>query len=53
MEEKAKISRGHHSPLWMELKEKAKDDPELARMLDVAEEVMTRYSDTLQKLADS
>jgi hypothetical protein len=35
------------------IKEKAKDVPELARMLDAAEEVMTKYSDTLQRLADS
>jgi hypothetical protein len=53
VEEKAKPDTGHHSPLWLELQEKAKDDHELAGKLEVARRVMERYSDTLQKLADS
>lgn len=53
MEEKAKITKSRHSPQWLELKEKAKNDPELARMLDAAEQVMNEYSDTLRQLADS
>ncbi|MDR3711545.1 MAG: hypothetical protein P4L51_01915 [Puia sp.] len=53
MEEKAKIRENRHSPQWLALKEKAKDDPELARMLDAAEHVMDKYSDTLRQLADS
>jgi len=31
----------------------AKDDPELARTLEIVKDVMERYSDTLQRLADS
>jgi hypothetical protein len=53
MEEKAKLPHAQHSALWLELREKAKNDPELSRILDAAEEVMVRYSDTLQRLADS
>lgn len=53
MEEKAKPDTERNSPLWLELQEKAKDDPELAKQLEVAKSVMERYSDTLQKLADS
>ena len=53
MEEKAKIHENRSVLLWQELKEKAKDDPELARKLDAAERVMDRYSETCQRLADS
>ena len=52
MEEKAKPDTDRHSPLSVELQEKSKDDPELAKQLEVAKRVMERYSDTLQKLAD-
>jgi hypothetical protein len=53
VEEKAKPDTNRHSPLWLELQEKAKDDPELAKQLEVAKSVMERYSETLQRLADS
>jgi hypothetical protein len=53
MEEKAKPATDRDSPLWVELEEKAKDDPELAKHLEVAKSVMERYSETLQRLADS
>ena len=53
MEEKAKPATDRNSPLWLELQEQAKDDPELAKHLEVAKRVMERYSETLQQLADS
>ncbi|MGO9317937.1 MAG: hypothetical protein ACLPXT_07120 [Terracidiphilus sp.] len=53
MEVKAKPNKDRNSPLWLELQEKAKDDPELAKQLEVAKSVMERYSETLQRLADS
>jgi len=53
IEEKAKPSDNRHSRLWAEIQEKAKDDPQLAEQLEVAKRVMERYSETLQKLADS
>jgi len=53
MEEKAKPDNDRHGPLWTELMEKAKDDPQLAEQLEAAKHVMEKYSETLQKLADS
>lgn len=53
MKEKAKIKKDRHSAKWLKLKERAENDPERARMLEAIETVMERYSDTLQKLADS
>ena len=53
MEVKAKPDTDRHTPLWAELQEKAKDDPELAKHLEVAKSVIERYSKTLQRLADS
>ncbi len=53
MEEKAKHGDDRHSQIWAELHEKAKDEPQLADMLEVAKRVMERYSETLQRLADS
>ena len=53
MEEKAKLDNARHSPLWVELQEEAKDDPELAAHLEAAKHVLERYRDTLQQLADS
>jgi hypothetical protein len=53
VEEKAKPDTDRNSPLWLELQEKAKDDPELAKQLEVAKSVMERYNETLQRLADS
>jgi hypothetical protein len=53
VEEKAKPDHDRHSPLWTELLEKAKDDPELAAHMEAAKSVMERYSETLQRLADS
>lgn len=53
MEEKAKLGDDRRKFLWAELQEKAKDDPELAKHLDIAKSVIERYSETLQRLADS
>jgi hypothetical protein len=53
MEEKAKPRDDRHGLLWTELQEKAKDDPELAKHLEAAKRVMERYSETLERLADS
>jgi hypothetical protein len=53
VEENTKPDTDRNSPLWLELQEKAKDDPEVAGKLEVAKRVMERYSDTFQKLADS
>jgi hypothetical protein len=53
MEEKGKPRDDRHGPLWAEPQEKAKDDPELAKQLEAARRVMERYSETLQRLADS
>jgi len=53
MEEKAKFRENRHGSLWTQLQEKAKDDPELARHLEIAQDVIERYSETLERLADS
>jgi len=53
MEETAKTGNDNRGLLGIELNEKAKDDPELAEHLEVARQVMERYSETLQRLADS
>jgi hypothetical protein len=53
MEDKAKPDTNRNSPLWVEFQEKTKDDPELARKLEVAKRVTERYCETLQRLADS
>ena len=53
MEEKAKPDHDRHSKIWAELQEKAKDDPELAGKLEASKRVTERYSEALQKLADS
>jgi hypothetical protein len=53
MEEKTKTDNSPRSSRWAELEERAKDDPQLARRIEVAKQVMERYSDTLQRLADS
>ena len=53
MEEKAKPHDDRHGPHCAELHEKAKDDPELAKQLEAAKRVIERYSETLQRLADS
>jgi hypothetical protein len=42
MEEKAKTRDDRRGALWAELREKAKDDPELAKMLEAARRVMDR-----------
>jgi hypothetical protein len=44
----------HHNrhPPSAELQQKAKDDPALARLLGVTEDVTQRYSDTFRQLAD-
>jgi len=52
MEGKAKHNDDRHSLLWAELQEKAKDDPELAEKLKVAQRVVDKYSETFQRLAD-
>jgi hypothetical protein len=53
IEEKAKTDDDRHGALWTELQEKAKDDPKLAEQLEAAKQVMERYSETLQWLAES
>jgi len=53
MKKTAKPGDNRHSQHRAELQEKAKDDPQLAQKLEVAKRVMERYSETLQKLADS
>ena len=53
MDDKAKAENGRHGPVWTELQEQAKDDPELAKQLEAAQHVIERYSDTLRRLADS
>ena len=51
MEEKAKID--NNLSCEPEIKEKAKDDPEFAEQIRVARQVIERYADTLERLADS
>ena len=53
MEDKAKTDNHRYTLLSEELQKKAKDDPELARKLATAEHVIERYSEALQRLADS
>jgi hypothetical protein len=50
MEEKAKIPKDRHGPLWTELREKAKDDPALARQMEAIKRVMEENSEVLQRL---
>jgi hypothetical protein len=53
VEEKEKLSSDRDSPLWVELQERAKDDPELAEHMNAAKRVSERYRETFQGLADS
>lgn len=53
MENEATSRDGRDGPLWTELLERAKDDPELAEHLSAAKNVLDRYRETLQRLADS
>jgi hypothetical protein len=53
VDEKAKPDTDRNSPRWLELQEKAKDDPELAAKVEVAKRVLERYREALQQLADS
>jgi hypothetical protein len=53
MEEKAKPRDDRRGLLWTELQEKAKDDPEFSEQLEAAKRVMEKYSETLERLADS
>ncbi len=53
MKEKAKIPEDRHGALWKELREKAKNDPSLARQLEAIKRVMDENSEVLQRLADS
>jgi hypothetical protein len=52
VEEKAKPDHDPHSQIWAELQEKAKDDPEFARKLEVAKHVTERYREAFERLAD-
>lgn len=52
VEDKAKQIDDRRSRIWTELQEKAKDDPELAEKLKVAQRVMEKYNETFQRLAD-
>jgi hypothetical protein len=51
VEDKAKQIDDRRSQIWAELLEKAKDDPELAEKLKVAQNVTERYSEAFQRLA--
>jgi hypothetical protein len=53
MEDKAKTDNHRYTLLREDLQKKAKDDPELARKLATAGQVIERYSEALQRLADS
>jgi hypothetical protein len=53
MVEEKTISANRQSLLWIELQEKAKDDPKLAELMETAKSVMERYSEASQRLADS
>jgi hypothetical protein len=53
MKKMAKVRLDREHQILAEIEEKAKIDPELAKKLEVAEKVMERYSEALQKLADS
>jgi hypothetical protein len=52
VEEKAKPEHDRCSQIWAELQEKAKEDPELAKKLKAEQNVMERYKETFQRLAD-
>jgi hypothetical protein len=41
------------SPDWVQARERAQSDPELARTLEAAEKVMQENWDVLRRLADS
>ena len=41
------------SPRWVQLRELAKSDPELAKQLEAAERVMRENAEVLRRLADS
>jgi hypothetical protein len=51
MKEKAKLDNSVFSE--SEIEEKAKDDLEFAEQIRVARQVMEKYAETLQRLADS
>jgi hypothetical protein len=53
MSDKTKPEIDRRGRPWTELVEKAKDDPELAKVVEAAQHVIERYSETLQRLADS
>jgi hypothetical protein len=53
IEDKANPRGRVHGPLWTEFQEQAKNDPELAKKLQVAERIAEKYSDALQRLAES
>ncbi|MGA2672524.1 MAG: hypothetical protein ABSE99_04780 [Terracidiphilus sp.] len=53
MEEKAKLRDDRPGLLWVALQKKAKDDSELAEQLEAAKHAMEKYSETLQRLAES
>jgi len=51
MEEKTKL--GNNLPCEPEVKEQDKNTPEFFRKLEGAKRITSRYSDALQRLADS
>jgi hypothetical protein len=53
MEEKAKPGNTHTCPLGPELQDQTKTDLEFAKKVQTAERIAERYSDALQRLADS
>jgi hypothetical protein len=53
MEEEIKPRTDRNGSLWKEIEEKAKSDSELTEKLKTANRVIERYSEALQRLADS
>jgi hypothetical protein len=53
VDEEVNISDEQASRRWAERLEKVKGDPELVAQLEAAKHVMEKYSETLQRLADS
>jgi hypothetical protein len=52
MDSERQEPKDRKSPLWEELKERAKADPDLARVLEAAARVMEKNREALQRLAD-
>jgi len=53
MQDKEDAEEKSRGPLWDELRQKSKDDPELARKLEVMKRVMKENEEVLRRLAQS